>query len=73
MPTPVPHSFLRLNWRGGNGSRLVDFPGYSLKLQIQKLFYRHYLIILLKIFFRKEKNKLLKAYEKMDLKRASLK
>jgi hypothetical protein len=73
MPTPVPHSFLRLNWRGGNGSRLVDFPGYSLKLQIQKLFYRNYLIILLKIFCRKEKKKHLNAYEKMELKRASLK
>ena len=26
MPTPIPHSFLRLNRRGGRGSRLVDFP-----------------------------------------------
>ena len=25
MPTPIPHSFLRLNRRGGRGSRLVDF------------------------------------------------
>jgi len=70
---PIPHSFLRLNWRGGRGSRLMDFPGYSLKLQIQKLFYRNYLIILLKIFCLKKKKKLLNAYEKMDPKRASLK
>lgn len=42
----------------------MDFLGYSLKLQIQKLFYRNYLIILLKIFCRKEKKKLLKAYQK---------
>ena len=26
MLTPIPHSFLRLNRRGGRGSRLVDFP-----------------------------------------------
>jgi len=51
----------------------MDFPGYSLKLQIQKLFYRNYLIILLKIFCLKKKKKLLNAYEKMDPKRASLK
>ena len=24
-PTPIPHSFLRLNQCGGRGSRLVDF------------------------------------------------
>ena len=26
MPTPIPHSLLRLNQRGGRGSKLVDFP-----------------------------------------------
>ncbi|CAN5316134.1 hypothetical protein BH11BAC5_BH11BAC5_36580 [soil metagenome] len=29
MPTPSPHSFLRLNRRGGRGSKLVGFPLYK--------------------------------------------